>query len=170
MLTTTLTGEPGTLRRFAEAAVAGTQLNITELRHRCAVVPCKCNDPTCGSLPRMQCSVFQLACHLAKGMLAAAARQPHGLACPALNQRRDLLHVHLPACHAGTLRGGRATSCGAWACISLPTCQTSWRAWTRRASPRATSPPSRLPRRAQYQGSEPSFSFPTRTDTKAAGV
>ncbi|KAK9839301.1 hypothetical protein WJX81_006777 [Elliptochloris bilobata] len=34
MLTTTLSGEPGTLQRFVEAAVAGTQLNITELRHR----------------------------------------------------------------------------------------------------------------------------------------
>ena len=41
MLTTTLSGEPGTLRRFAEAAVAGTRLNITELRHRRAVAPCR---------------------------------------------------------------------------------------------------------------------------------
>ncbi len=35
MLASTLSGEPGTLQRFAETAVGGTQLDVTELRHRC---------------------------------------------------------------------------------------------------------------------------------------
>ena len=40
MLVSTITGRPGTLRDFVNLALpSGTQLNITELRHRCAVTP-----------------------------------------------------------------------------------------------------------------------------------
>lgn len=36
MLVSTITGRPGTLRQFVSMALPpGTQMNITELRHRC---------------------------------------------------------------------------------------------------------------------------------------
>ena len=49
MLVSRISGRPGTLREFVNLAVPeGTQLNITELRHRC--VACSHRFPTCSTL------------------------------------------------------------------------------------------------------------------------
>ena len=161
MLTTTLSGEPGTLRRFAEAAVAGTRLNITELRHRCAVAPCSipwhnimiCEARSCIHLTQRRtcwapCRIMYLSSNSLAGSCTIGACQYVNMAGLYWLACRTAHSLCLP----GTSRAGRAMSCGAWACTSLLICQTSWRAWTRRASPRATSPPSRPPRRAHNPG------------------
>ena len=63
MLVSTISGRPGTLRDFVNSALpSGTQLNITELRHRYAFMP--------------QSDICCSASSLPAGCNAAASWQP----------------------------------------------------------------------------------------------
>lgn len=141
MLASTLSGEPGTLQRFAETAVGGTQLDITELRHRCLPQgPARLHHDYTSASARLLAYKESVGCRrsvsLGLGVLGVWQACAHAL---------DEAGA---AARAGTLRAAPATCCGAWACGRARSCRRCCRACRPPASQRATSPPSRPSRHA----------------------
>lgn len=124
MLTTTLTGDAGALLNMIHTAVAGTHLNITELRHRRAPP-----NPPAPSVTCSQCEISAYASRVTRGVLGSftQGRPCHVLWSVGVRNDAELLEL-LPRLRAGgfptadisAVQAAQARRCLARRCI--PSC------------------------------------------------